>query len=65
MNTQIATATEQQSSVTEEINRNVTLIADYSRMTADDVTQCNELCQQLHQYSQTLNQLMGSFKLKS
>ncbi|NIB40950.1 methyl-accepting chemotaxis protein [Pseudomaricurvus alkylphenolicus] len=63
MNYQVAAATEEQSQTTEEINRNVTLIADHSRTTGEAVVQCNELCTRLNQQAQLLNGLMGRFTL--
>jgi len=63
MNNLIASATEEQSIVTEEINTNVTQIAEYSRMTAEDVAQCSDLCRQLNQQTSDLSELVGKFKL--
>ena len=47
MNHQVATATEEQSAVTEEINRNVQGISDLARATAGEVRACREDCQTL------------------
>ncbi|MBB3169380.1 methyl-accepting chemotaxis protein [Simiduia aestuariiviva] len=63
MNYQIATATEEQSQVTEEINRNVQSIADHSRSTGDDIVQCKRLCHELQIQSETLAGLMKRFTL--
>ncbi|WP_417787104.1 methyl-accepting chemotaxis protein [Stutzerimonas xanthomarina] len=63
MNTQVAAATEEQSSVTEEITRNVQGIADLAQATATDVQVCREDCQQLSRLADDLNRQMGSFKL--
>ncbi|WP_019340761.1 methyl-accepting chemotaxis protein [Stutzerimonas stutzeri] len=63
MNTQVAAATEEQSSVTEEITRNVQGIADLAQATATDVQACREDCQQLSRLADDLNRQMGSFKL--
>ncbi len=63
MNRQVATATEEQSSVTEEINRNVQGIADLAHATADDVQHCRADCQTLRNLADDLARQMGSFKL--
>ena len=63
INTQVAAATEEQSSVTEEINRNVQGIADLAHATAAEVQVCFSDCQALRQLSEDLNQQMGSFRL--
>jgi len=63
MNTQVAAATEEQSSVTEEITHNVQGIADLAQATASDVQGCREDCQQLSRLADDLSRQMGSFKL--
>lgn len=63
MNYQIATATEEQSQATEEINRNVQAIAEHSRKTGDDIIQCKRLCQELDAQSSALAELMQRFTL--
>ncbi|HLD68843.1 MAG TPA: methyl-accepting chemotaxis protein [Pseudomonas sp.] len=63
MNTQVAAATEEQSSVTEEINRNVQGIADLAHATAGEVQVCREDCQTLRRLADDLAQQMGSFRL--
>ena len=63
MNHQIATATEEQSSVTEEINRNVQGIADLAHATADEVHRGRQDCQTLRQLAEDLTRQMGSFRL--
>ncbi|UTA47259.1 methyl-accepting chemotaxis protein [Simiduia sp. 21SJ11W-1] len=63
MNYQIATATEEQSQATEEINRNVQSIADHSRSTGEDIVACQRLCQTLQAQSDTLADLMKRFTL--
>lgn len=63
MNYQIATATEEQSQVTEEINRNVQSIAQYSQETQNDIVQCKRLCDELDQQSRMLMALMAKFTL--
>ncbi len=63
MNTQVAAATEEQSSVTEEITRNVQGIADLAQATARDVQACRSDCQALSQLAEDLGRQMGSFQL--
>ncbi len=64
MNHQVATATEEQSAVTEEINRNVQGISDLARATAGEVRACREDCQTLQRLADDLARQMGGFKLK-
>lgn len=63
MNAQVAAATEEQSSVTEEITHNVQGIADLAQATASDVQGCREDCQALSRLADDLSRQMGSFKL--
>ncbi|SFO71167.1 methyl-accepting chemotaxis sensory transducer with Cache sensor [Ectopseudomonas composti] len=63
MNTQVASATEEQSSVTEEINRNVQGIADLAHATAGEVRACREDCQTLSRLADDLAGQMGKFRL--
>ncbi|MBV7495749.1 methyl-accepting chemotaxis protein [Pseudomonas sp. PDM24] len=63
MNRQVATATEEQSAVTEEINRNVQGISDLARATAEEVRACREDCQMLQRLADDLARQMGGFKL--
>ncbi|KAF2405717.1 methyl-accepting chemotaxis protein [Pseudomonas sp. ArH3a] len=63
MNRQVATATEEQSSVTEEINRNVQGIADLATTTNSEVQRCREDCRTLRGLSENLTKQMGSFRL--
>ncbi|MGF6592282.1 methyl-accepting chemotaxis protein [Pseudomonas sp. 2835] len=63
MNHQVATATEQQSAVTEEINRTVQGISDLARETAVDVQGCREECQALRGLADDLARQMGGFRL--
>ncbi|MET0948843.1 MAG: methyl-accepting chemotaxis protein [Pseudomonas sp.] len=63
MNHQVATATEEQSAVTEEINRNVQGISDLARATAGEVRACREDCQTLQRLADDLARQMGRFKL--
>nr|WP_166361514.1 methyl-accepting chemotaxis protein [Pseudomonas akapageensis] len=63
MNHQVATATEEQSAVTEEINRNVQGISDLARATAGEVLGCRDDCQTLRGLADDLARQMGGFKL--
>ncbi len=63
MNHQVATATEEQSSVTEEINRNVQGIADLAHSTASEVSECRENCNALRGLADDLAAQMGRFRL--
>ena len=63
MNTQVAAATEEQSSVTEEINRNVQGIADLAHATSDEVQACRQDCKTLLGLADDLGKQMGSFRL--
>lgn len=63
MNYQVATATEEQSAVTEEINRNVQGISDLARATASEVRACREDCQTLQRLADDLARQVGGFKL--
>ncbi|MEN5201872.1 methyl-accepting chemotaxis protein [Pseudomonas wadenswilerensis] len=63
MNHQVATATEQQSAVTEEINRTVQGISDLARETAVDVQGCRQECLALRGLADDLARQMGGFRL--
>ena len=63
MNTQVAAATEEQSSVTEEITHNVQGIADLAQATASEVQGCLERCHELDRLADDLSRQMGSFRL--
>ncbi|WP_370628259.1 methyl-accepting chemotaxis protein [Pseudomonas umsongensis] len=63
MNHQVATATEEQSAVTEEINRNVQGIFDLARATAGEVKACREDCLTLQRLADDLARQMGGFRL--
>ncbi len=60
MNLQIATAAEEQSATSEEINRNTTNIRDISRLVSDgagqQVQNCSEVARQLDQQNSSLSQ---------
>ncbi|MCW3148148.1 HAMP domain-containing methyl-accepting chemotaxis protein [Stutzerimonas stutzeri] len=63
MNTQIATAAEQQSAVAEEINRNITTISQIADTTSADATQTSQISEELVRLAAELNRLVGQFKL--
>lgn len=63
MNLQVATATEEQSAVTEEINRNVQGISDLARQTVAQVEACRADCQALRGLADDLARQMGGFRL--
>ncbi|CAK9892454.1 Methyl-accepting chemotaxis protein McpH [Pseudomonas fluorescens] len=63
MNHQVATATEEQSAVTEAINRTVQGISDLARETAVDVQGCRQECQALRGLADDLARQMGGFRL--
>lgn len=63
MNHQVATATEEQSAVTEEINRNVQGISDLARDTSAETRICREDCHTLSGLADDLARQMGGFKL--
>jgi len=63
MNHQVATATEEQSAVTEEINRNVQGISDLARDTSAETRTCREDCRALTGLADDLARQMGGFKL--
>ncbi len=64
MNQQVAAATEEQSAVTEEINRNVQGISDLARATAAEVLACREDCLTLQRLADDLARQVGGFKLE-
>lgn len=63
MNTQIATATEQQHTVADEINRNVVYISDSSRKTAGHARQTSSIISELGQQASGLQQAISQFKI--
>jgi len=63
MNTQIATAAEQQSAVAEEINRNILNISEIVDRTADGASQTSTASHELADLAIQLQQLVNQFKV--
>ncbi len=63
INHQVATATEEQSAVTEEINRNVQGIADLAHATSREVQHGSEQCRELRALADDLARQMAQFRL--
>lgn len=63
MNMQIATAAEEQSSVADEINRNVTTISQIADDTSAGATKTSQNSEELVRLATELNHLVGQFKL--
>jgi len=63
MNTQIATAAEQQTAVAEEINRNVHAISQISAETTDAAKQTTQTSEELASLASNLNRMISNFKL--
>lgn len=63
MNTQIATAAEEQSAVAEEINRNITAISTIADNTANGATQTAQSSEELVRLTAELQRLVNQFKL--
>lgn len=61
--TQIATASEQQSQVAEEINQNVVRIVDAAQRSDTGVTQTNEASHELARLGENLRDLVSQFKV--
>ncbi len=64
MNTQIATAAEQQHVTSEDINRNITNIQTVSTQTATSTTEIASASSELSQLGNKLNHLVAQFKVK-
>ncbi len=62
MSTQIANAAEEQSSVSDEINRNIVSINDMSNQTADGAAQTSIASEELAHMASELQALVGQFK---
>ncbi|MBB1268805.1 methyl-accepting chemotaxis protein [Shewanella sp. SR44-3] len=63
MNIQVAAATEEQSTVVEEINRNVTEINDITHRTANTAQAAAQASQSLNQLAHRLDSLVARFKV--
>lgn len=63
LNTQIATATEEQSAVAEEINRNINEVSDCSRQTAEEAIRNSDESRELTDLAAQLQILVGNFKI--
>jgi methyl-accepting chemotaxis protein len=63
MNFQIASATEEQSNVVDEITPHVSAIARVSRLNSTSLNETSRDCQQLKEMATRLNQLVANFKL--
>jgi len=63
MNTQIATASEEQSAVADEINRNIAQINEVTNQTTGDAAQLSQESEALVKLSEELLGLVGSFNL--
>ena len=63
MNMQIATAAEEQSCVTEEVNQNVVRIVDVAESTSQGAQKNEESCQELLKMAQELNQRLSGFRV--
>ena len=63
VNTEIASAAEEQSQVSEEINRNVLRISDEAMKNGDQVEQTRVASQNLTQLAQKLRALLAYYKV--
>lgn len=63
LNTMIATASEQQSATTEEINQNIVAIREVSENTADGAQQASEQTHRMQDVASDLNQAVSRFKV--
>jgi len=63
MNVQIATSTEEQSHVTEELNRSIVNINDVSKKTAEGATKTQQIGSHIEEKFNELNNLLGHFKI--
>lgn len=61
--TQIATASEEQSQVAEEVNRNIVRIVEAAQRSDEGVTQTNDASQELARLGESLRDLVGQFKV--
>ena len=63
MNTQIATAAEEQTAVAEEINRNITTITQVADQTADGARHSAQISEELVQLAAHLEELVSRFRI--
>ncbi|MBK1691171.1 methyl-accepting chemotaxis protein [Ectothiorhodospira mobilis] len=63
VNSQVASAAEEQSAVAEEMNRNVTSISDAAEQNAQGARQTTEASEQLSRLARELQDLVGRFKV--
>ncbi len=63
MNTQIASASEEQTAVSEEISRSVTRIADVADETATGAINTESSCARLDELAQQIREQLGQFKI--
>ncbi len=63
MNIQIATATEEQSTVTEDINMNVQTISELASTCAEQIRICDEECARIAEMADNIRSIMGQFKV--
>jgi len=63
LNTQIASATEEQSAVAEEVNRNIHEVSEYSRQTAEEAKDNANESKLLSEQAAHLQMLVGGFKI--
>ncbi|BCV45269.1 MULTISPECIES: methyl-accepting chemotaxis protein [Shewanella] len=63
MNTQLASATEEQSLVTEEINRNVSTISELTQVSVQANASNQSAAMSLEQISQNMRRTLGQFKI--
>jgi methyl-accepting chemotaxis protein len=63
MNTQIASAAEEQGAVAEEINRNVVAINDVTGSTAQHASQTADASEEIAELASRLQQRLGGFRI--
>lgn len=63
MNAQIASASEEQSAVTEEINRSITNIASVAQETQTGATETDDACHRLSRFAEDVRQKLSNFKV--
>ncbi|MCW8933393.1 MAG: hypothetical protein OQK98_01595 [Gammaproteobacteria bacterium] len=63
MSNQVATATEEQAAVSEEINRNIVRIEDMSNQIVDGVSELSNSSDELTLQANALNNMIQQFKI--